>query len=178
MFFFCFYLFFLNKAQLVNLFYKSSVYCYLSSLVFFISVVQDSVGGVWAHRVRVVRPAGFSVSPPRTGSPHQHQTLWRPGNDAVYWALVCYKLCVAGYFRFCLSVFLLVSSFHHFNLINFVVLNQEAQKPTAVKLMCQTHLINTSYILLLIEFSGCRYRLWTLIRLPLKTIVFLASKRW
>lgn len=39
-------LFFL-KAPLLNPFYKSSVCCYLSSLIFFFfSLVQDSVGGV------------------------------------------------------------------------------------------------------------------------------------
>jgi len=56
-------------------------------------VVQDSVGGVRAHCVCVVRPAGFSVGAPGAGPPHQHQTLWRPGNDSV---CVCVCVCAAS----------------------------------------------------------------------------------
>lgn len=38
--------------------------------VFLPSVVQNSVGGVWAHRLCVIGPAGIAVGPPRAGSPH------------------------------------------------------------------------------------------------------------
>lgn len=38
--------------------------------VFLPSVVQNSVGGVRAHRLCVIGPAGISVGPPRAGSPH------------------------------------------------------------------------------------------------------------
>lgn len=36
-----------------------------------------------AHCVCVIGPAGFAVSPPWAGSPHQHQALWRPGNHCL-----------------------------------------------------------------------------------------------